>query len=360
MTVKQIWRGRAPLRLGLAGGGTDLSPYCDEYGGAILNVAINRFAHAVVEPRDDGQVVFIAKDLKKVDTAEAVRGLPLDQGLRLHRAIYNRLARGFAKKRPLSLTLTTAVDCPMGSGLGASSALVVAIVEALRGWLGIDLDKRRLAHLAFEIERIDAGLAGGRQDHYAAAYGGLNFMEFASQDKVIVNRLSLNDNLMLELESSILLAFTGTSRLSSAIIETQVEAIRTGAQSRLEALHQLKRDALEMKTALIFGEYSRAASILNHSWQAKKATATGITNQSIDQIYQLAMNAGATGGKISGAGGGGFMMFLVEPARWIDVAEELVAAGVEVAGCTFCASGSAAWAAPQTDTALAAVELLTA
>jgi D-glycero-alpha-D-manno-heptose-7-phosphate kinase len=331
----------------MAGGGTDLSPYCDDYGGAILNVAINRFAHAVIEPRDDHKVVFIAKDLGKVDSAETGPALDLDQGLRLHRAIYNRFAQSSPKNQPLSFTLTTSVDCPVGSGLGASSALVVAIVEALRSWLGIAMDKRRLANLAFEIERLDASLAGGRQDHYAAAYGGLNFMEFASRNKVIVNRLSLDDDLLLELESSILLAFTGSSRVSSTIIEKQISAIRTGAEPRLESLHQLKRDALEMKTALMYGEYSRVAAILNHSWQAKISTAPGITNQEIDRIYERAMNAGAIGGKISGAGGGGFMMFLVEPARWSDVAEELRSAGVEVARCTFCLAGSAAWAAPR-------------
>ena len=345
-----IWRGRAPLRLGLAGGGTDLSPYCDQYGGAVLNVAINRFASATVEPRDDGQIVFLAKDLGLRDAMAAGSALDAGTGLRLHRALANRFARDFAGGEPLAFTMTTSVDCPRGSGLGASSALVVAMIEALRAWLGIPLSPSEVAHLAFEVERHDVGMAGGRQDQYAAAMGGVNFMEFASRDRVLVNPLDLPATFVTELESSLLLCFTGVSRISSEIIENQVRGMHAPAAgaglSNLEALHQLKRDALEMKAALLHGELDRVAELINYSWAAKKATAASISNREIDALHQRALAAGALGGKISGAGGGGFMMFVVEPAIWTDVAEELRVAGGVVSSCTFTARGSSGWAAP--------------
>ena len=341
-----IWRGRAPLRLGLAGGGTDLSPYCDQYGGAVLNIAINRFAQAVVEPRRDGKVVFVAKDLGMMDESLANQVLDASQGLSLHRAVYNRFVRDFAGARPLSFTMTTSVDCPRGSGLGASSALVVAMLEALRAWQGVRLTPLTIAHLAYTVERQDVGMAGGRQDQYAAAVGGLNFMEFASRDRVLVSPLDLSPAFIDELESSLLLCFTGISRFSSEIIEHQVKAVSGSCGPGLEAMHMLKRDALEMKSALIHGEFDRVADIINHSWAAKKSTAPGITTASIDALYNRALSAGALGGKISGAGGGGFMMFIVEPAIWTDVAEKLRAAGGTVTSCTFASRGSSGWAAP--------------
>jgi D-glycero-alpha-D-manno-heptose-7-phosphate kinase len=343
---ERTWRGRAPLRLGLAGGGTDLSPYCDQYGGAVLNIAINRFAQAVIEPRRDGKVVFVAKDLGMTDEAVAERVLEPRGGLSLHRALYNRFVRDFAGGEPLSFTMTTSVDCPRGSGLGASSALMVAMIEVLRAWQGVSLTALEVAHLAYTVERRDVGMAGGRQDQYAAAVGGVNFMEFASRDRVLVNPLDLPPSFIDELESSFLLCFTGVSRFSSEIIARQVQAMRGSDGSSLEAMHQLKRDALEMKAALIHGELDRAAGIINHSWAAKKGTAPGVSNASIDALYNRALAAGALGGKISGAGGGGFMMLIVEPAIWMDVAEELRAAGGTVTSCTFAPRGSSGWAAP--------------
>ncbi len=347
MTVRErAWRGRAPLRLGIAGGGTDVSPYCDQYGGAVLNLAINRFAQAVIEPRRDGRVVFVSKDLGVVDETTAESVLDVRGGLPLHRALYNRFVRDFGRGKPLSFTMTTSVDCPRGAGLGASSALMVAMIEVLCAWKEVSLEPLEVAHLAYTVERCDVGMAGGRQDQYAAAFGGVNFMEFASRDRVLVNRLELPQCFLSELESSLLLCFTGVSRFSSEIIERQVEGMRRAKSASIEALHQLKRDALEMKAALIHGELDRVASLINNSWTAKKATASGITSPLIDALYNRALSAGALGGKISGAGGGGFMMFLVEPAIWMDVAGELRAAGGTVTSCTFASHGSSGWPAP--------------
>jgi len=169
-------RSRAPLRLGLAGGGTDVSPYSDEFGGAVLNATIDRYAFAFIEPSPDGHIHFIASDL------ESDERFPLDldalsgASLVLHAAVYRRMIRDFGGGRPLAVRVQTSVDAPPGSGLGSSSALVVALVEAFRALLDLPLGPYEVAHLAYEIERVDLGLSGGKQDQYAATFGGVNYI----------------------------------------------------------------------------------------------------------------------------------------------------------------------------------------
>ena len=343
-----IVRCRAPLRLGLAGGGTDLSPYCDDYGGTVLNVAINRFALTTIEPRHDSRVRFVSHDLSQEETLEAARELPTDAGLRLHRALYNRIVREFCGGAPLALTLTTSVECPKGAGLGASSALLVSMIGGYRTWLGLPLGDFEVAHLAWAVERRDLDLAGGRQDQYAATFGGVNFIEFAAGERVIINPLQLERNVMHELEASILLGFTGVSRLSSDIIDNQIAAVkdRESGSAAIEGMHQLKRDALELKAALLREELHLVPGIINRSWLAKKSTAPGVSNPHIDQIYEAAMAAGALGGKISGAGGGGFLMLFADPLRREAVRERLEALGVTVSRCTFSREGVFGWRVP--------------
>src|SRR5271166_2703293 len=218
-------RARAPLRLGLAGGGTDLSPYCDQYGGAILNATIDRFAYAHVVPNDINSVVFRARDVNEEETLQPDVDLPVGEGLMLHRAVYARVMKSYCAGAAIPLTLSTTIDVPAGSGLGASSALVVALVEAFRSALQLPLGPYDVARLAFEIERKDLGLAGGRQDQYAAAFGGLNYMEFLPQDRVIVNPLRIRRDHLNEFESSLVIAFTGQSRRSDTIIKEQVSGL---------------------------------------------------------------------------------------------------------------------------------------
>src|ERR1700722_19465576 len=214
-------RARAPLRLGLAGGGTDLSPYCDECGGAILNATIGRYAYAHLTLRDDNKLCFSAHDVKQQDIIPLAAELSLDCGLLLHRAVFNRITRDFLRGRIHALNVSSAVDAPAGSGLGGSSALVVALIEAYRVAFQLPLGRYDVARLAYEIERIDLGLAGGRQDHYAAAFGGVNFIEFLANDRVIVNPLRIGRGYSNELETSLVICFTGVSRRSDTIIAEQ-------------------------------------------------------------------------------------------------------------------------------------------
>jgi D-glycero-alpha-D-manno-heptose-7-phosphate kinase len=318
----EITRARAPLRLGLAGGGSDVSPYCDQFGGAVLNATIDRFVFASHEPRDDGKVVFRAADLDQVDEVDAAGELPTDQGLKLHRGVYNRMMRLFNGGRPLPMTLTTHVDSPLGSGLGSSSALVVVMVALLAECLKVPMGEYEAARLAHEIERFDLSLNGGRQDHYAAAFGGFNFMEFHAAERVIVNPLRVRRSTMYELESALVLHFTGVSRSSSTIIEDQRESVALGGRA-LEAMHELKAEAIEMKEALLFGKMTDMARVLERGWRAKKETSPWVSTPQIEEIFDVAMSGGAAAGKVSGAGGGGFIMFLTDPCQRPNVLRRL-------------------------------------
>jgi len=338
---KQV-RARAPLRLGLAGGGTDLSPYCDVHGGAILNVTIDRYASVSLRLTDDDQVVLTAADLGCTETAPA--GLLDTKGpLALHRAVYNRVVNEFNGGRAFGLSLTSMIDAAPGSGLGSSSALVVALVDAFREALQLPVGRYDVAHLAFEIERIDLGLAGGRQDQYAASFGGVNFMEFLAGDRVIVNPLRVSRSMLNELQSSLVICFTGKSRTSETIITEQIAAMANVQTGALDGMHQLKTDALDMKMALLHGDIWEMAKVLNRSWIAKKSTAHNVSTPLIDELWHVAHSNGARAGKVSGAGGGGFMMFMVDPDERVRLMRALSNAGGLASGVNFSWDGVQSW-----------------
>ncbi len=341
-------RARAPLRLGLAGGGTDLSAYAERFGGAVLNATVDRYAYAFVSRRSDGDVCFSARDLGVEDRAPAQSMLDPKTGLGLHRAVYNRFVAEFNGGDPLPVSVVTTVDAPMGSGLGASSALVVSLVEAFRALFDVSLGPYEVAQLAWRIERLDVGLAGGRQDQYAAAFGGVNFLEFHSDDRVIVSPLRISGAVLNEFETSLVTCFTGRSRASDTIIRQQTSWIEAGTGPALDAMHQLKADAFDMKQALQAGDLETLAAVLNRSWSAKKKTATAVATSEIDALYDLAMASGALGGKVSGAGGGGFMMFVVPPEDRLHLVETLRRAGADAAYVKLTAQGVESWSVRRT------------
>jgi D-glycero-alpha-D-manno-heptose-7-phosphate kinase len=335
-------RSKAPLRIGLAGGGTDVAPYSDLYGSYILNATISMYAYATIVPRDDQKIVLNSVDKNENYTFDSIPVLPIDGKLDLVKGIYNRVIKDFVKK-PLSFELTTYVDAPPGSGLGTSSTLVVAILGAFAEWLGLPLGEYDLAHLAYEIERIDLGMAGGKQDQYAATFGGVNFMEFSKEDKVIVNPLRINEKYLDELSHNLILYHTETSRLSSIIIEQQSKNVTNRNEKTIEAMHKLKEQAVMMKEALLKGELAKIGEILDFGWQFKKNMAVGITNPFIDEIYTTAMQHGATGGKISGAGGGGFMFFYCPGTSRSSVIEALKKFGGQAKRYEFTSKGLLTW-----------------
>jgi D-glycero-alpha-D-manno-heptose-7-phosphate kinase len=338
-----IYRSKAPLRIGLAGGGTDVAPYSDIYGGAILNATISMYAYANIEPRTDGKIVLNSIDKSEEIVLSSELHLPIDGKLDLLKGIYNRIVKDFTHK-PLSFTLSTYVDAPPGSGLGTSSTLVVTILGAFSEWLRLPLGEYDLAHLAYEIERNDLKMAGGKQDQYAATFGGVNFMEFFNDDKVIVNPLRIRSKYLNEMAHNIVLYYTETSRLSSKIIEAQSRNVVAKNQKSIEAMHQLKKQAVLMKEAILKGELEKIGEILDFGWENKKQMAEGITNLMIDEIYSAAKAHGASGGKISGAGGGGFIFFYCPENTRSKVVKALEAFGGQVKRYEFTTHGLTTWA----------------
>lgn len=305
-----IIRSKAPLRIGLAGGGTDVSPYSDLYGGAILNATISLYAHASIEPLTENKIIIHAVDRDEISEYALQSVLPIDGKLDLAKGIYNRIIANYGAV-PSGFKITTQVDAPAGSGLGTSSTLVVAILGAFAEWLHIPLGEYDAAHLSYQIEREDLNMAGGKQDQYAATFGGVNFMEFYAGDKVIVNPLRIKTEYINELEHNLLLFYTSTSRNSATIIEAQSKNVNDKNEDSISAMHHLKEQAQMMKEALLMGKVDDIGKILDFGFQHKKQMAKGISNPLIDELYETALKAGATGGKISGAGGGGFMTFIV-------------------------------------------------
>jgi D-glycero-alpha-D-manno-heptose-7-phosphate kinase len=335
-------RARAPLRLGLAGGGTDLSPFCDEFGGAVLNLTIDRYAYAIIEPSSDGFVHFSAQDIVAGEIHEC--HLPLEsRRLPLHAGVMNRMIRQYGNGSVPPIRLTTFVDAPPGSGLGSSSALVVAMIEAFQAFLNAPLGPYDVAHTAYEIERLELCLPGGKQDQYSAAFGGVNFIEFLAGDKVIVNPMRVPRPVLNEVEMSLLTCFSGISRSSEAIILDQQSGMSATNGNNREGLLRLKSDAVEMKQALLRGNIGHMAEILARSWEAKKRTAAGVSTTLIEHFLEAGLASGALAGKVSGAGGGGFIMFIVPPHKRVALIRTLREAGGDPAPIHLTSRGSEAW-----------------
>jgi D-glycero-alpha-D-manno-heptose-7-phosphate kinase len=338
-----IYRSKAPLRLGLGGGGSDVSPYSDLYGGAVLNATIDKYAYCIIEETKPGSIVFNAADINLKKRYSSALNLPLDGTLDLHKGVYNRIVRNFGITKPLSFKLTTFCDAPPGSGLGSSSTMVVAILRAFTEWLNIPLGDYDMAYLAYQIERIDLGFSGGKQDQYAATFGGFNFIEFYNDDRVIVNPLRINRWIVDELEVSLVLYYTGASRLSDKIIREQQNNTRMGKKVQIEATHRIKENSYVMKNFLLKGDILHFAKALDKEWENKKKMASSITNRNIENIYESAMKAGAYGGKVSGAGGGGFMFFTVDPAKRLNLINSLKKFNGSVLNFHFSENGCQGW-----------------
>lgn len=336
------FRSRAPLRLGLGGGGTDVSPYFEKYGGMVLNASINLYAHCTLKVTNNNLVVFHSLDQQISETYESEAILPTDGPLYLYKFIYNKIVERYNDGKQLSFELRTYSDAPTGSGLGGSSTMVVAIIQVFCEWLNIPLGEYEIAHLAYEIERLDAKIIGGKQDQYAATFGGFNFMEFYDKDKVIVNPLRVKNWIINEFQSSIVLYFTGIRRSASIIEEEKQNAILK-VEKTLDAMHDAKTSSTAMKEYLLKGDIKGFAEVLKTSWDAKKNTASSVSNDHIDSILDLAVQHGAYSGKVSGAGGGGFMFFIVNPEQKYTLVSELSKLEGQVVNFHFAKEGATAW-----------------
>jgi D-glycero-alpha-D-manno-heptose-7-phosphate kinase len=343
-----IIRSKAPLRLGLAGGGSDVSPYSDIYGGLILNATINLYAYCTIEETNDGIISINSYDSDCHKTYPSTLQLSIDGEASLIKGVYNRVVKDF-NLPPLSFKITTYNDAPAGSGLGTSSTMVVCILKAFVEWKSLPLGDYEIAKLAYEIERKDLQLSGGKQDQFAAAFGGFNYIEFLKDDVVIVNPLKIKRWIIDELEASMLLYFTGRSRSSAAIIDEQQKNTQENNSKAIEAMHRIKQSAIDTKLALLKGDIDAFANILRDAWENKKKMAKDITNPVIQEAMDIAIQAGAKAGKVSGAGGGGFIMFVVEPTRKKEVEEALKKLDGFVMPFNFSDGGAHGWKIYDTD-----------
>jgi len=337
-----IYRSKAPLRIGLAGGGTDVSPYSDLYGGAILNATVSLYAYANIEINDSEEIHFESIDYLTKQIIKKGSPVEFNGVLDLHKGVYERIRKQYPGI-PSGFKLSTFVDAPAGSGLGTSSTLVVAIVGAFAEMLKLPLGEYDIAHLAYEIERKDLKMAGGKQDQYAATFGGVNYMEFFGDEKVIVNPLRVKQQYLFELENNLVLYYTSTSRESAKIIEKQSQNVLDKKGSSIEAMHQLKQQSMRMKEALLKGRLNEIGEILDFGFQQKRKMAEGISNDLVEEIYSAAKLAGATGGKISGAGGGGFMIFYCPANTKFSVIAKLNALGGHCKSYQFVDHGLTTW-----------------
>lgn len=343
-----IIRSKAPLRLGLAGGGSDVSPYSDTYGGLVLNATINLYTYCTIEETGQDEIVINSYDADCFKSYPLTSFLKIDGNASLIKGVYNRIVKDYNIK-PRGFKITTYNDAPIGSGLGTSSSMVVCILKAFIEWLSLPLGDYETSRLAYEIERKDLGLSGGKQDQYAAAFGGFNFMEFLKEDLVIVNPLKIKRWIIDELEASIVLYFTGASRSSAKIINEQKDNTSKGNNAAIEAMHNIKQSAIDMKLALLKGDMRAFAEILGKGWENKKKMATAISNPMIQEAFDTAIPAGAISGKVSGAGGGGFIMFMVEPTKKKEVINALSSLSGFVMPFQFTDGGAHGWKIYETD-----------
>ena len=336
-----IVRSKTPLRLGLAGGGTDVSPFCDKYGGCVLNVTINMYSYCTIIPRTDGKIIFKAKDLNLCLEYDSRSSIEINDELILHKGIYNRIVRDFNDGKPLSFEMITYSDALPGSGLGTSSTMVVTIIKAFQEWLNLPLGEYEVAHLAYDIERNDLKLSGGKQDQYAATFGGLNFMEFYNDDRVIFNPLRMKKWIKNEMEASLVLYYTGLSHDSSKIIDEQRKSIENKAS--LEAMLKIKEETYKMKECILKGDFEGISICLHNNWLEKKKTSAVISNKLIEKTYDFVLKHGAKSAKISGAGGGGFMMIWCDPKRRYELIEALRKKDGKVLIVDFVEKGAQTW-----------------
>lgn len=299
---------KAPLRLGLSGGGTDLEPYCSDYGGVVLSVTIDQYAYCKVETSNSW--IFKSIDL---DTEEEFDQLPSsyvqNHKLKLLINTYLNLVDRSIYKNPVKIT--TYCETPPGSGLGSSSAVVVSLIAAISEYLNIPFGEYDIAKSAFEIERNICNLPGGKQDQFASAFGGFNYIEFLKSGQVIVNPLRLNFKIQNMLEMNTVLYYVGKPRKDAKVIETNMNNLKSD-ENTIQATHQIKKSCEEFKIKLLTGDVKGISKLMNDYWNLKLKTSDKIGSYELIETYNYALQNGADAAKISGAGGGGHMILFTE------------------------------------------------
>jgi D-glycero-alpha-D-manno-heptose-7-phosphate kinase len=328
---------RSPVRISFAGGGTDLPAFYEQYGGSVLSVTINKYFYTILGKRTDGRVQVISSDLRVFETWHDIAGMSVDgSALEIPLAVLKSL------ESDISVDLFLASEIPPGTGLGSSASVCVNIIKTLTTYLHRSLSKYELAEQAFHLARNVLTKHVGKQDEYAAAFGGLNFISFYQDGRTLVEALELEEKVLRELQANLMLFFTGSSHDSWNILQEQERSTRTHAGSTLEALHEVKALSVKMRKALQAGELHEFGKLLHEGWDSKRRISNKISTARIDQLYSLALECGALGGKITGAGGGGFLLFYCEQPYQAAVREALKIQGVPEMAFVFDMQGAQA------------------
>jgi D-glycero-alpha-D-manno-heptose-7-phosphate kinase len=334
-----VVRAKAPLRISFCGGGTDVSPYPERFGGCVLSCTIDKYAYVSVRARDDDRVAIQSLDYGIEITYDPSALDSSDGKLRLVEAIVRRF-----NTRGIDIFMHS--DAPPGSGLGSSSTMIVALCAALARFDGHELSRYHLAELAYSIERDDLAITGGMQDQYAAAFGGFNYIEF-NAGSVIVNPLRLSDETLNELHYHLMLCYAGGTRESSHIVADQTRNVEGNDAETLGSLHRMKELTSDLKSFLLRNELRSLGATLHEAWECKRKLASAISNARIDDFYETARRAGAWGGKILGAGGGGYLLVAVPFRRRTEIALALEAIGGIMTDFQFDGNGVRTWIADE-------------
>jgi D-glycero-alpha-D-manno-heptose-7-phosphate kinase len=314
---------RSPVRISFAGGGTDLPAYYEQYGGAVLSMAINKYFYSILGKRTDGRIQVISSDLRIFETWRDIATMDIEgSGLEIPLAVLKNLACD------ISVDLFLTSEIPPGTGLGSSASVCVNMLKAVTSYLQMHVSKHDLAERAFHIARNVLGRHVGKQDEFAAAFGGLNYITFHPDGNAGVTPLAMAPSALNSLLENLLLFFTGSAHHSWTILEEQETSIRDSSSTATRSLHEVRRLAAEMRDALIKNDFRHFGILLDRAWNAKKQVSAKISNSRIDRIYRIARQNGALGGKITGAGGGGFLLLFCEPEHQSAVRGALAAEGL--------------------------------
>jgi len=334
--VEKIIRSRSPLRISFAGGGSDVPPFPEKVGGAVISTTIDRYAYVTVRKTNNRSLKIVSQDYGLLKNFEKISDLKKNYKTSLIGAAFEEL-----EIIPKGIEVIIHVDSPPGSGLGSSSALAVCLIGALSKFYGKSFSTHKIAEKAFELERIKAGIKGGYQDQYASSFGGFNFIKFSK--KVTVNPLRLTQPLQNELLASLILCNTRTRRLSAKILKNQISLMETNDKKTLERIKKIKQQAIKLKEMFHKGDLSKISNLINEQWKLKKQINKNVTNKKIDRLHKVAMKAGASGGKLLGAGGGGHMLFITDPDKKQDVVKALKKEKVDIVKFNFDRHGLQTW-----------------
>jgi len=318
---------RSPVRISFGGGGTDLPAYYEEFGGAVLSSSINKYFYTILKKRSDGKIQVISSDLRVTETWQDISRMQIK-----HSELEIPLAAIKELGCDISVDLFLASEIVAGTGLGSSASVCVGVLKTLATYMDLPLSKYELAEKAHHIARNILGKPVGKQDEYAAAYGGLNFINFNQDGSALVEPVSMRSDLLREFQGNLMLFFTGIAHNSWKLLEEQEQSTRKGTGQAIDSLHEIRALADRMRDVLLKGDFLSFGAMMHEGWQAKKKISSQISTSIIDNAYDAAMQNGALGGKVTGAGGGGFLLIFCEEDRQNDVRRALGELGIREMG----------------------------